>query len=705
MSHTTSDFDDDIVTNVSNNPQFSDLLESATTRRKVLAGGMGVAASAFIGTSALAVASKAHAAPGSNRLGGLGFDAIPKSLADVVSVPEGYSVQVLYALGDPLKAGIPAYKNDGTDGDFEYRSGDHHDGMHYFPLKPDGSVGGVSSRRGLICVNHENITEAFLHPNGPTYDESGNRPVASEVEKEMNAHGVAVFEVRKTRSGGFEVAKNSRYNRRITPFTPMALSGPVAGSDLVKTKYSPAGTATRGTLNNCANGYTPWGTYLTCEENWAFYFRREAGDNASRPAKEITSLNRYGISEGSPGNYGWSTLPEDRFARLNITISGGSATSDYRYEANTYGWVVEIDPANPDSIPKKRTALGRFGHEGAWIAPAVAGQPIVIYSGDDSRGEYIYKFVSDALYDPSDRGADAGDKYLDAGTLYVAKFEETGLGVWMPLTYGLNGLDGSNETYAFADQADVLINTRLAADTLGATKMDRPEWGAVSPVNGEVYMTLTNNSRRGSSYPVDAANPRDYGPGNTNGHIIRWREAGSYAAATSFEWDIFVFAARATDDTSLINLSELDDSNDLSSPDGLWFDRRGLLWIQTDDGAYTDVTNCMMLVADPGTVGDGEVISVDSQTSYKGANPGSSLRRFLVGPSQCEITGITMTPDAKALFVNIQHPGERTSGLAYGDPSTFGSHWPESQAGGSGTSRPRSATIVITRDDGGAIAL
>jgi secreted PhoX family phosphatase len=492
------------------------------------------------------------------------------------------------------------------------------------------------------------------------------------------------------------------------------------------TRFSPDGAKTRGTINNCAHGTTPWGTYLTCEENWAGYFRRVvATDNPNRSAKELASFARYGVAGN--GRELWATVTpdtsDDLYGRWNAMKLGSSADGrdDYRNVANTFGWVVEIDPFKPHSTPRKRTALGRFAHEGAWLGPVKAGEPLVWYMGDDSRNEYIYKYVSNKRWDPrdADGGLAAGDKYLDSGKLYVAQFLPDGSGQWLELGFGLNGITPNNAVYAFADQADVLINTRLAADAAGATKMDRPEWGAVHPKNGEVYFTLTNTNA--SSRPiaaVDAANPRFYNDkrttgadqkGNPNGHIIRFAEDGRFADALSFTWDVFLFGARASAEPANVNISGLSDDNDFSSPDGLWFSRAnpGLLWIQTDDGAYTDVTNCMLLAAIPGRVGDGEarlVTNVDgaatsSVTTYVGAELGErKLRRFLVGPKECEITGITETPDGKTLFVNVQHPGESTAP----DFSTgaFGSHWP-----GGGSSRPRSATIVITRNDGGEVGI
>ncbi len=373
--------------------------------------------------------------------------------------------------------------------------------------------------------------------------------------------------------------------------------------------------------------------------------------------------------------------------------------------------MVEIDPFDNRQNPVKRTSLGRFAHEDS-ACRAVAGQPIAFYMGDDSRGEYIYKFVSTAVWDTKDinGGYAAGDKYMNSGKLYVAKFNNDGSGQWIELAYGKNGLNESNTTYPFKSQAEVVTFARLAADSVGATKMDRPEWATVNPINGEIYVTLTNNSNRGKDYPTDAANPRNYTDlyagtkeqkGNVNGHIIRFREADDKTTAETFKWDIYLFGAEASM-ASNINLSGLTDNNDFSSPDGMWFDPRGVLWIETDDGAYTDVTNCMMLAALPGQIGDGGAATTSNgQQTITGAKvTDATLRRFLVGPKQCEITGIAMTPDYKAIFINVQHPGEDSA--SYAKPE---SNWPATQKDPSNkTARPRSATVVITRKDGGVIA-
>jgi secreted PhoX family phosphatase len=662
----------------------------------------------------------------------LGFAAVAKNKLDVVTVPTGYTVTIGTRTGDPLAAGVAAYANNGTDTNFAQRTGDHGDALYWFGLDAAGARSDGSSTRGLIVQNHENINQQYLHVAGAT-SPGGIRP-ESEAIKEIECHGVSVTEYADSGNRNWAYVQASSFNRRITPNTPTVFSGPVAGSDLLKTAFSASGANGRGTVNNCANGYTPWGTAITCEENWAGYFRR-SGDNAARTAKEVTALNRYGVTS-TTGNFGWSTVvPADgtntTFRRWDARATGADALSDFRNEPNQFGWVVEIDPYTPAAAPKKRTALGRLGHEGCWPGAFVAGRKPAFYMGDDSRREYLYKFVSATAWIPADATATnrlaIGDKYMDAGTLYVAKFNADGSGAWLPLVYGTAPLDGSNAAYPFASQADLLTNARLAADAVGATPMDRPEWTAVNPVTGEVYLTLTNhNATLRPLNGTDAANPRHYndpfGPGSTaqfgnpNGHIIRLRETGDNTEATTFTWDIYLFGAGADLDINNINLSALTADQDFSSPDGLWFGRpsnatglvKPLLWIQTDDGAYTDVTNCMMLAAMPGNVGDGGARTITgsggvqaTQATRVGAyaNP-ATLKRFLVGPVECELTGVDSTPDGRTLFVGIQHPGE------LGAPAAPTSHWPDSQAGSAGaTVRPRSAIIIITKNDGGVVGL
>ncbi|MCH7309070.1 PhoX family phosphatase [Acinetobacter sp. NIPH 1852] len=720
--------DQELDNNTSTNVHFRDILEQHISRRSLIT----KTASGAVALTLASTLTGCNDNDNKNTGGGtttpvdphkkpekLNFTAVPKNLDDIVTVPEGYEAHVLYALGDAINPNYAEWDDNNIPSgpSFQFRSGDHHDGMSYFGLNTaTGRYDEQQSNDGLLVLNHEYINPTFLHPKGPTKVD-GRRP-EDEVIREVNAHGVSIIHVKKdAKTQKVELVKNSVYNRRITGSTLMEFAGPAAANALLATKFSPAGVQTRGTHNNCGNGYTPWGTYLTTEENFIGYFARSATDDVARRPEEIVALQRYGLKAGSSTRYGWETAigqvdSQDLYDRWNADAKAEQATQDYRNAPNTFGWMVEIDPFDNRQAPVKRTALGRFAHEDCRTSRVIEGENLAFYMGDDSRGEYIYKFVSDAKWDPKDinGGYRAGDKYMNAGKFYVAKFNADGTGQWIELSYGKNGLNESNTAYPFKSQADVVTFARLAADAVGATKMDRPEWCAVNPVNGEVYVTLTNNSNRGSSYPTDAANPRSYEDlynneklqkGNVNGHIIRFREADDKTTAESFKWDIYLFGAEAAM-ASNINLSGLTDSNDFSSPDGMWFDTRGVLWIQTDDGAYTDVTNCMMLAALPGQVSDGSKATTSNGTeTIMGAKVNDeNLRRFLVGPKECEITGVTMTPDYKAIFINVQHPGEDSK--SYAAPT---SHWPATQTNPNNTTaRPRSATVVITRKDGGAIA-
>ena len=732
---------DDIGHNTSANPSFDGVLQARLSRRSILRGSVGTAAAAVFGSGALAACggsddTPAPAAPTETLLG---FSAVGKSLADTVVVPAGYTASVLYALGDPLTAATPAYANNGTDSDFENRAGDHHDGMEWFGLSAAGLPSATSVDRGLLAMNHEATTDEnrssfFLHANGGT--SALPRP-ASEVDKELAIHGVSVVEVRKT-GAAWATVQASAFNHRLTTLTEIDLAGPAAGNALMVTRFSTTGTKTRGTLNNCGTGKTPWGTLLTGEENWAGYFTRPVGDNAARGNdKSVTALNRYGRGEGAASRHGWESAgADDKYARWINAKTGVSVdgSDDYRNELNGMGYIVEIDAYDKTKVAKKRTGLGRFAHESAAFGRLTAGQPVAVYQGDDSRGEYIYKWVSTANWDaadanPADRMA-TGDKYLNAGKLYAATFASDGTGQWVELSITTPAI-AAYATYAFADQADVVVNARLAADAVGATKMDRPEWCSTNPANGEVYFALTNNSNRrvepsGSSQMApDSANPRVYTDikgasstqqGNPNGHILRIKEGAAGNAALSFTWDVYLFGAESSASPGAVNLSNLTGDQDFSSPDGLAFSpSTGICWIQTDDGAYTDVTNCMMLAALPGQVGDGEKktltyprtaggpLTVDTYVGKPAT--ANTLKRFLVGPVACEITGLCETPDGKALFVNIQHPGESTSQANIGDPTRYTSHWPGNAGYGAGgaAARPRSATVVITKNDGGRI--
>jgi uncharacterized protein len=715
------------------NADFESVLNARLSRRNMLRGSVGAAGTAILGSAGLAgLAGCATSGQGTmaahTPLSTLGFTPVAKSMADMVNVPAGYKAEVFYALGDPILAGAAAFKNDGTDTDFDKRAGDHHDGMEWFSLDSNGKASNTHSTRGLIAMNHEATTDEklssfFIHTDGGT---STLPRKASEVDKELMIHGLSVIEV-MAQAGKWSYKQASNFNRRVTSMSEATVHGPARGSEHLITKYSTDGTKVRGTLNNCGTGKTPWGTFVSGEENWFGYFTRDAKDDAKRGAKDkaVTALNRYGRKAGAASRHGWESAGNsDQYLRWNNSAIGASAKDDYRNEMNTFGYIVELDPYKPTQALRKRTALGRMGHENVTFSKPVVGQPVVGYMGDDSRGEYIYKYVSTALWSASDADAEnklaVGDKYLDNGTLFVAKFKADGTGEWLELSMK-NPIVAFNPDFEFKSDADVAIFTRLAADAVGATKMDRPEWAGVNPRNGEVYITLTNNANRtlDGEFGVDAANPRVYkdmkgtkeNGGNVNGHIVRL--AQGKPADTTFKWDVYLTASEAGADKGKINLSNLTDANDLSSPDGLVFSQAtGICWIQTDDGAYTDVTNCMLMAAIPGHVGDGAKKTLSYKRSdgsdkavetYIGKAPTeATFKRFLVGPKGAEITGWCETPDGKAMFVNIQHPGENTKMADVNNPAKFESQWPANTGYGAGK-RPRSATIVITKLDGGQI--
>jgi len=740
----------DEICNDAPNEHFQQVLDRGTrtplTRRNLVRGGVGLAAlSTLPFLTACGGGDDVAPVPTPVAKKSLSFTAVGKSLLDNVVLPAGYSYTVLHATGDRLVSSLPAYSNLGQETDeWTMRIGDHHDGMDLFFINASGKFTTQDTGRAVLVVNHESSADAhFFHPNGQTsggvsgkkFSQFGGWDLLArpelEVLKEINHHGVSVVEMNRV-NGVWQTKLDSLYNRRVTAQTPMRVAGPAAHLADIRTfmvtQFDTTGATSRGTLNNCGHGKTPWGTYLACEENWAFYFNMPKGSNAV-DAKTMASRARYGVARTpiadaatSSISQGWytpaSATTDNRFSRWDISAPGASAAADFRNEPNTFGFNVEIDPLS-SGTPAKRVAMGRFAHEAAVCSLPVVGQPLAFYMGCDSQNEYIYKFVSTAVWSASDVGGGlaAGDKYLNEGKLYTAKFNDNGTGEWLELTLS-NPLVSGYVPYTFANQADVLVNARHAASAVGATKMDRPEWGAVNPKNGDIYFTMTNNSSR-TVDGADGANPRAYEDsdgnkrkGNPNGHIIRFKETAGVATALGFGWDIFLFGAEE-DAGAAINLSGLTAANDFSSPDGLWFSQAtGICWIQTDDGAYTDVTNCMLVAAIPGAVGDGRAVTVQNtlngvsgtQSTFIGAALGeSSLRRFLVGPKGCEVTGITETPDGKTLFVNIQHPGENTPALVTG-PFNFQSQWPGNQGYGV-AGRPRSATIVITRTDGGVIGL
>ncbi len=628
--------DDDLDCNPTDNPTLTAI--ASVSRRQVLQGALGAAAVAFIGGPKQLLAQAASR---------FSFASVPASQEDRVLLPEGYTHQVVHAWGDPISGGRawdPWAAQ--TAADQAEQVGMHHDGLYFFPLP----LGSGSSTRGLLAVNHEYTSEGLLH-------QTGIDPLsADKVLKSQAAHGVSIVEIALS-GDRWEVVRPSSLARRLTGYSPMRLAGPAAGHPLVRTSSDPGGTVVRGTLNNCAMGATPWGTYLTCEENFNQYF-----GSGPASAAQTAGQRRYGLP---------SAASSRRWEEHDGRFHAGREPNEF----NRFGWVVEIDPYDPSSTPVKHTALGRFAHEGATVTLARDGR-VVAYMGDDAQNEYVYKFVTRDAYNPANRAANFA--LFDAGTLYAARFNADGTGEWRELAQGVNGLDAAA---GFASQAEVVIYARLAADRAGATKMDRPEWVAVHPQTREVYVTMTNNTTRGTALnTVDAANPR---ANNVFGHIVRWTETGGDPAATTFRWNIFALAGDRTNSDAAKRGNIRGDS--YGSPDGLWIDDRGILWIQTDistgslnTGDYANIGNNMMLAADPAT---------------------GETRRFLTGPRGCEVTGVHTTPDGRSMFVSIQHPGEPGSGDNSSASPAAISNWPD----GPGINRPRSATIVIRRTDGGVI--
>ncbi len=639
----TKDFDSMEDSNRSSNPSIHDLSDPA--RRTVLRGSLGLAAAALYGPLVAGCAGAAPSRdPGRPVEPGISFKGIPPGMGDKLVVPEGYVASVIAAWGEPVgvAGNMPAWRGDGSHSaaDQEVQMGMHHDGIHFYPLQG-------SSTRGLLAMNHEYTDDGLLHSGGMASWS------AEKVRKSQAAHGVAVIEV-ELKGDAWQMVRPSRYARRFTANTPFAVGGPCAGHAMMKTAADPAGLLALGTFNNCASGMTPWGTYLSGEENWMGYF--SGGDTMSPHER------RWGLRKGGSG-YRW----HEHDPRFDAVKNPN--------EPNRHGWVVEIDPYDPASTPVKRTALGRAAHEGAWVAVTKDGRAVV-YSGEDARFEYIYKFVSRDRIQPG--GAKANATLLDHGTLYVARFGADGTGQWMPMVHGQGPLTAAN---GFADQGEVLIKSRQAADILGATKMDRPEWLAIDPLNGWVYCTLTNNSNRGQpNFPgVDAANPR---ANNSMGQIIRWQEDRDFDAST-FKWNHLVLAGDPANERAEAKGNIKGDI--YGCPDGIAFDARGVLWIQTDahatqmyKGEFKNIGNNQMLACDPRT---------------------GQSRRFLTGPTNCEITGAAWTPDGRTMFINVQHPGETPSDRS--DPAEPGkySNWPDYRPGG----RPRSATVVIRKADGGVI--
>ena len=634
---------DDELSNETTAIPFAAILEERLSRRGML--GLGVAATA-LGVFGGIVSKKAEAAEAEKPApkSSLTFAELPHGLDQNAHAPEGYETQVLIRWGDPVLPGAPAFDPlKQTAAAQAKQFGYNNDMIAWFPL-PYGST---TADHGLLAVNHEYTDPHIMFPGFADEKAAFKDTTKDQVEVELAAHGISVIEV-KRENGQWQVVANSKYARRINLLdSPAVLSGPVAGHDKVKTSADPSGTKVIGTINNCAGGWTPWGTYLSGEENFHQYF---AGKT------EAPIHTRYGI-KGKPEYPAWGKHVE----RFNVEKEPN--------EPNRYGWVFEVDPYEPDAVPKKRTALGHFKHENATTALTADGR-LAVYSGDDERFEYVYRFITKGKVDLKDRKANAD--LLDEGTLYVARFDAEGRVTWLPLVHGQGPLTAEN---GFNSQADILLETRRAADLLKPTPMDRPEDVETSPVTGKVYIALTKNDRR-TPDQVDAANQRF---NNVYGHIIEMIpptvDGKVDHGADSYGWDIFI---RGGDPSSKAAGAKFGagTSKDgwFANPDNFTFDKQGRLWVLTD--GFPDFG-----------VADG-LWACDTEGDAR-----AQTRHFFAVPQGAEMCGGAFNSDDTAIFLSVQHPGEDS---IYDKPST---RWPDFKD----DMPPRPAVVVVTKKGGGVI--
>lgn len=617
--------------------------EATLARRDLLAGTAAAMASAALAPTVLHVGkAKAHSESS------LTFKELTHGVDETHHVANGFNADVLIRWGDPLFAGSPTFDPEALTASAQAQQfGYNCDFIGYFPL-PFGSQ---SSDHGLLCVNHEYASSELMFTDVGD-DDPYPMPTRQRMEMEMAAHGHAVVEVKRHANGQWDYVQDSSYNRRITALdTVMTVSGPAAGHDRLKTSADPTGRAVIGTFNNCAGGQTAWGTCLIAEENIHYYFMGDprGGDEAG---------NHLAMGVNQDLRYAWGTYLD----RFNVEKEP--------HEPNRYGWVVEYDPYDVNSVPVKRTALGRFRHEGATSVVSKSGH-VVVYSGDDQLFQYVYKFVSAGVYDPVNRARNRD--LLDDGILYVARFDEDGTVTWLPLVWGNGPLTPEN---GFADQADVLIETRRAASFLGATPMDRPEDVETNPVTGSVFVSLTKNRFR-RMFRTDAANPRSR---NRAGHIIEMTPPGGEGTeadhtATTFSWTVFLQAGDPTDRLSGAQYhADVSKNGWLANPDNFAFDPKGRLWIATDGASDFDTADGVWATEVRGTA--------RALTKY-----------FFKCPEGAELTGPAFTPDGETLFCSVQHPAD---GSTFDDPST---RWPDFQDG----MPPRPSVVVITRKGGGEI--
>lgn len=630
---------EDIASNDSGNRPFVDVLQSNLSRRKVLAGGAVAAAAGFFTPAASAslrgLGRAESVGRGNDRINRemVGFK--PVAIEDVLdtrmpTISEDYEYQVLIPWGTPIQPGITSeYAGDPstrpTSEEAALQVGIGHDGMWFFPIDlPSAQRYGrryrARSDEGMLCINHE--FGGNFHVLGKGSPES-----LEDVRLSQHVHGVSVVRI-KEYFDGWKV-EESEAARRITVNTPVQFSGPAASSPLLQ---NPAGNMPQGTVNNCGSGPTPWGTYLTCEENFNGYFGSSTLDSGEFNAIRTEEQSRYGFDFDGFG-YGWYFFDE----RFDLT------NPDYVNEQNRFGWIVEIDPFDGSQTPTKRTALGRFKHEAIAIAESSNGR-IAAYMGDDQRFDYCYKYVST---NPWQESIDLGLSPLDDGKLYVARYNDDGTGEWLELS-----IENPLLAERFADQAELLIYARLAADILGATPMDRPEWTTIGK-DGEVYWTLTNNSQR---TVADAANPQ---APNSDGHIIKTVDADDHLG-TTFSWEIYLLAAETRGTEGVF-----------TDPDLAWADGEGRLFIGTDGGQPYGLQDQLTVI----------------DTSKDIPEP----KRLLVGVNSDELTGFTCTPNRRKAFVNLQHPGN-------GNPAS--TNFP---ALPDGFTVPRDVTLVLRRKNGAII--
>ncbi|SFE29839.1 hypothetical protein SAMN04488523_106125 [Sulfitobacter brevis] len=649
---------DDIPTNPHLSHTIGDLINTRYHRRDVLRGALAVSAStALFGSAALIAPAPAAATTSAT----FTFDELAWGNDETHHVAAGYDAEILLRWGDPITADAPEFDVMKQSAAAQLKQfGYNNDYVGFVPLDAKGA-------RGLLCVNHEYTSEEVMFPEAGDLDADALADLLrARVDIEMAAHGGTVVEIAKDAGGKWRVDRDGAMNRRITPLdTAMTLDGPAAGHTRLQTRDDPSGTRVIGTLNNCAGGMTPWDTWLMAEENFHGYYWSDRAEDAPldrTTQREARSWKRYGLPGGW---YDWGKY-HDRF---NVDKEPRAP--------NKFGWIVEVDPKDPTSTPVKHTALGRFSHEGAETTVSSSGK-LVVYMGDDARFEYLYKYVSD---DAVNEDSAANATLLSAGTLYVAQFDADGSIAWLPLVHGTGPLTVEN---GFDDQGDVLIDTRLAADLLGATPMDRPE-DAQPRGDGTAYVMLTNNSRRTET---DPANPR---ADNDFGHIIEIKETGGDHAATSAMWSILVKCGNpSVADIGAEWHPDTSESGWFGSPDNCAFDAQGRLWVATDQGSKWDKTG----------KSDG-LYAVETEGAARGTS-----KLFFRCPVGGEMCGPTFTPDGETLFLAVQHPGtdgtknlrgfERASTFA--DPAT---RWPDFDP----AMPPRPSIVVITKQSGGKIAL